>query len=145
MKKKVIVSQAVSHLSFVQLIKLFWVWFTAQSVVLFFGRMFFPGSIVLGTNLISPLMAILYSMFVLSLFSVGTIPLVEVFQDMKKKKLSTTEWMLLYIVVNTIGLLIISRFAVSLGLGLSSWMVAVVLGIVISVVQGFFAMRMGAE
>ncbi len=138
-------SALASHMTFMQLTKLFWVWFLVQAIVLFIVRSFFPANVVLGTNLISPFMAVLYSMLVLTLFCVGAIPFVELLQDLLKKKFGTTTWMLLFIGINTLGLWVISRFPVTLGLGLSSWMVVLALGVLFSVVQGYFAMRLGKE
>lgn len=131
----------LQHLEFSELVRLFRVWFLAQSVVLAVLGLLFPDFIVLGTQSISPFFAVMYSMFVLTLFAVGAVPLIELLQDSKHQKLGTTEWMLLYIAVNSSGLWLISRYASQLGLGLSSWIVAAVVGILFSFVQGFFAVR----
>jgi hypothetical protein len=133
------------HLSFSQLVRLFGIWFFAQSVVLAGASYFFSTSVVLGTNTISPFSAMLYSMIVQTLIAIGAVPLLELLQDFQQKSLGTTSWMLFYFGVNTIGLWIISRFAEQLGLGLGSWIVAAVLGLTFSFVQGFFAIRMGKD
>jgi len=130
-----------THLTFEQLLKLFGIWFVVQSAVVVIAHWLFPASVVLGTNLISPFLALLNSMVVLTLFSVGAVPLIELVQDLRQHKIGPTEWMLLYFGVNTIGFWIIARFAEQLGLGLSSWIVAALLGLVVSAVQGLFAMR----
>jgi len=137
--------KAMSHLNFMQLVRLFGIWFFAQSVVLAAATYFFSASVVLGTNTISPFSALLYSMFVQTLIAIGAVPLLELLQDFQQKNLGTTSWMLFYFGVNTIGIWLISRFAEQLGLGLSSWIVAAVLGLVFSLVQGFFAIRMGKD
>jgi len=138
-------SSFLAHMTFMQLTKLFWVWFFVQAIVLFIVRSFFPANVVLGTDLISPFMAVLYSMLVLTLFCVGAIPFVELVQDLFKKRFGTSTWMVLFIGINTVGLWVISRFPVTLGLGLSSWVVVLALGVLFSFVQGFFAMRLGKE
>jgi hypothetical protein len=133
------------HLSFVQLFRLFGIWFVAQAIVLAGASYFFSNSVVLGTNTITPFYAMMYSMFVQTLIAIGAVPLLELLQDFQQKNLGTTAWMLFYFGVNTIGLWIISRFAEQLGLGLGSWIVAAVLGLVFAFVQGFFAIRMGKD
>jgi hypothetical protein len=133
------------HLSFVQLFRLFGIWFVAQAIVLAGASYFFSNSVVLGTNTITPFYALMYSMFVQTLIAIGAVPLLELLQDFQQKNLGTTAWMLFYFGVNTIGLWIISRFAEQLGLGLGSWIVAAVLGLVFAFVQGFFAIRMGKD
>lgn len=135
----------MSHFSFFQLVRLFGIWYVAQAIILGIVSAMFPQAIVIGTHTISPLAAIINSMLTLTLFAIGAIPLLELLQDARKMLFTTTHWMLFYFALNTAGLWIISRFAEQIGLGLSSWFVAVGLGLVMTLVQGFFAMRLGAE
>lgn len=135
----------ISHLSFLQLVRLFGIWFVAQSILLAIVSVALPGQIVLGTNTISPLSAVFNSMLTLTLFAVGAIPLLEIIQDTRKVILSKTQWMLFYFAVNAAGLWVISRFAEQIGLGLASWFVAAFLGALMTLLQGFFAMRLGSE
>lgn len=137
--------KAMNQLSFMQLVRLFGIWFVAQSMLLAGITYFFAESVVLGTNTISPLTALVNSMFVQTLFAIGAVPLLELLQDVQHKNFGTTSWMLFFFGVNTIGLWIISRFAEQLGLGLSSWVTAAILGILFSFVQGFFAVRVGND
>jgi hypothetical protein len=136
-------NQASSHLSFYQLLRLFGIWLMAQSVALLGLSFLLPNYIVLGTNIITPFSASFNSMFVLTLLAVGALPLLELFQDYQKEAFGTSFWIMIYFVINSAGFWIISRFAEFLGLGLSSWPVAVILGLVMSFVQGFFAVRYG--
>lgn len=133
------------HLQFSQLARLFGVWFVAQSVVLSFLSHFFSESIVIGTYAIEPLHALVYSMFVLTLFAVGSLPLLEIIQEYRAVEFRTTEWMFFYFGVNSGGLWIISRFADQLGLGLGSWIVVAALGLLFSFVQGFFAFQITSD
>lgn len=112
-----------------------------NTVVILLANMLFPQSVVLGNDLISPVMAAIYSMVVLSLMAVGMMPVIEFVTVQQKMNLTSTHWMLLYWVINTGGLWLLSRFAELLGMGLRSWVVAVVLGLVLNLVQGMVMMK----
>jgi hypothetical protein len=108
----------------------------AHALIVYVGSMLFPSSIVLGTNLLSMPMAILYSMVVFTLITVLATPVIENVSAQMNIKLSNMHWMAAYFVVNMVGLWIVARYAELLGLGLSSWMVAAALAVVMDFVQG---------
>ena len=119
-----------------------WASFTAGSVlVTLLANLFFPRAVVLGNHLLSPLMGAFYAMTVVSLIAVGLMPVVEYIVKENKLKLTSTHWLVLYWVVNAASLWLMSRFAELVGLGLSSWAVAVALGFVIDLVQGGLMMH----
>ncbi len=113
-----------------------------NSVVLYLANTFFPNNVVLGTANIPYLWAIKHSMGALALVGAFVIPFVRVLEKERKKNFTTTEWMLLYFIINTAGIWVIARFAEQFGLGISSWRVAVLLGLVLDFVQGFAMMRL---
>lgn len=133
----------MAELSLWQLNKLFLVWLLVQSAVLYLASWLFPAQIVLGTSSISAFEAVVYSMFVLTLIVVGALPILELFQRQRGRLFGTMDWALIYFFITTASLWLIGRFAVQLGLGLSSWMVAVGLGLVLSLAQGMMAVRLG--
>lgn len=112
-------------------------WLVAHTAIIYLANQFFPASVVLGTNLITPMMGLVYSMVVFTLIAVGAIPVIEAISAQMKWQLSNLHWFALFLVVDVVGLWIVARFAEQLGMGISWWLVALVLGLVMDVVQGF--------
>lgn len=106
-----------------------------NAVVIYGASMIFPSHVVLGTNVLSPFMALLYSSVVLTLIVVGLMPVIQMVGDSMKTKITDNMWMMLYLVINIVSLWGVARMAELLGLGLSSWMVALLLGAGLNIVQ----------
>ncbi len=114
-----------------------WVSFTMGSAVTtLLANLFFPKAVVLGNHELSPFVASFYAMAIVSLIAVGIMPVAEYFAKENKFKLTSTHWLVLYWVVNATSLWLMGRFAQLVGLGLSSWMTAILLGLVIDLIQG---------
>jgi hypothetical protein len=114
-----------------------WVSFTIGStLVALLANLFFPQAVVLGHHALSPVMAAAYAMAIISLIAVGVMPVVEYLAKQNKLELTSTHWMALYWVVNSGSVWLMGRFAEIVGLGVSSWVAAVVLGLVLDLVQG---------
>ncbi|HEX7018054.1 MAG TPA: hypothetical protein VF209_04075 [Patescibacteria group bacterium] len=129
-------SMATTQMSAQQLTMVTVLWFLAHSAIIYLANMWFPNSVVLGTNVISPMMGILYSMVVFTLLTVGSIPVIELVSTQMRIKMMSLHWFGTFAVINTVGLWIVARFAEQLGMGLSSWMVAVALAVVMDIAQG---------
>lgn len=121
----------------------FLVLWVVNAVVIHLANMWFPAFIELGTENHSYLSAVLVSSGVLAVIGVFAIPFVHFYEAKRGKLVTPTEWTLIYFLVNTAAIWIIARVALLTGLGISSWMVAVALGLVLDVVQG--AAMMGVE
>lgn len=135
--KKTSQQPAVSpEMSLTQLILMYVVFLVVNSVVVLVANTLYPNAVVLGTNLISPLQALLQSMAVFSLVTVAGVPIIETVADQMKLKLGFGHWMVLYAAINAGSLWIVARFAEVLGLGIISWQVVVALAIVMDLVQG---------
>ncbi len=119
-----------------QLAYSFFVSFAANSLVIAVANMLFPGQVVLGTANLTVAWSIFHSMMALSLIVTLAVPLFEWKQAMIKRVLSTKDWMIGYLIVNFIGLWVISRFSEQFGLGVSAWWVALLLAAVFDFVQG---------
>lgn len=119
-----------------QLTMTFGVWYLAHVVIFFLANQFFPNSVALGTDLLSTWQALLLSMLVLTSITVGFIPVVEMIATAGKRAMSGVDWMVTYFVINAVGIWVVARFAEQLGMGISSWVVAVVMALVIDAVQG---------
>ena len=118
-----------------EMVMLYFVFLVVNSLIVWLANIFFPTQVVLGTEHITKCWAITHSMGTLSLINVFTIPLVWKYERMKEKILSPKEWMVVCLVVNMVGLWVIARLADQLGLGVRSWLVVVVLGLIVSVIQ----------
>jgi hypothetical protein len=134
-------ADGVKTMSAAQLSLTFVAWMIAHSVIFYLANRFFPEAVVLGTHLFSTWQAVLYSSLVFTLITVGSIPVVEMLAAAIKRTLTGMDWMVLYFVINTVGIWIVARFAEQLGLGISSWVVAVVLALVIDAVQGIIVTK----
>lgn len=114
----------------------------SNSVVLFLAHALFPKMVVLGTGSLSVLWAVALSMGALSLLNTFAIPFVRVVENNRKKMFSTAEWMLSYFILNFVGVWLISRAAEQFGLGVSSWVVVLLLALVFDMVQGMVMMQL---
>lgn len=132
---------ASTSLSFVQLLSLLVGMFIANSLVVYLAHLLFPSHIVLGTHQIDPWSALFMAMAVLSVVIVGVAPVVQLVADMLRLKLSDREWIISFFVINVVALWFISRMAEMVGMGLSSWLVVVFLGLVLTGVQGLVQAR----
>jgi len=104
--------------------------------VVLLANLFFPQAVVLGHHMLSPVMGAFYAMAVVSLIAVGVMPVVEYLANQKTVQLTSTHWLLLYWVVNAGAIWLMGRFAELVGMGIDSWVVAVILGLAIDLVQG---------
>jgi len=120
----------------------FFVLLFVNVVVVHFANIFFPAYLELGTHELSYLFALILSMGILSLVGTFALPFVHVYENYRGKMFSSSEWMGLYFVLNTVVIWMIARFAFQLGFGISSWMVAVTLGLVLDIAQGGAMMKL---
>ena len=119
-----------------QMIRFFVVFYLVNALVVFLATALAPTQVVLGTHLFSPMTALLQSMAVFTLIVVGAMPVIELLANHFKLKLTDRHWMVSYWLINAAGLWMVGRFAQLLGLGIAGWLVAVILGLVLDIVQG---------
>lgn len=124
-----------------KLVYSYFVFLIINGLVLWLANILFPAKIVLGTWSISKFWAIVHSMGILALIEVFAIPLVREFEIKKKKTFSIKERMIAYLLINTLGIWLIARGAEQFGMGISSWIVAVILALVLSLLQGAVMMK----
>lgn len=115
--------------------------FLAQSIVVYIANMIAPKQVVLGTHFYSPLHSLLQSVAIITVLIIAAVPMVELLAEQIRVKLTASYWFVITAVVNIAVIWFIARFAEMLGFGIASYMVAVVLGIVFSIVQGFLMMK----
>lgn len=116
--------------------------FLVNGVVIWLANSLFPQFVVLGTLAFTQPWAIIHSMGVLALFDTMAIPFVRLYEKGRGKMLSSKEWMIVYFAVNLVGIWGVARFSEQFGLGISFWMVAVVLAVVLDFVQGVVMMKL---
>jgi hypothetical protein len=113
-----------------------------NSFIIAIANLLFPQNIVLGTATIPYAWAIALSMSKLSLIGTFASPFIREYEHRTNKMLTNQQWMLLYFVLNAAGLWLIARFAHIYGLGISSWVVAVILAIFMDLAQGMSMMTL---
>lgn len=124
-----------------QLAVTFATWLIGHSAVIWFASRFFPQAVVLGNHMFSPIQALFYSMIVFTLIAVGAIPIIEHLAVAQRKALKTLDWVVIFFVVDAVGLWVVARFAEQLGLGIASWVTVIALAIVIDATQGLIATK----
>lgn len=103
-----------------------------NAVVLYVGSILFPTDIVLGNSTLSPLLAAIVTGILLSV--VMTLPEPTI-QSLKWKIKNEMYWMLIYLAANIAGLWLLARLANFSGFGVTSYMVIIVLGFVLNLLQ----------
>jgi len=116
--------------------------FAVNALVLYAAHVMTPQYVVLGTATISLVWAIVLSMGTLALVDVLAIPFIHEIEKMKRRKLSSMEWMIKYLILNFLGIGVITRFSFQLGLGINSWYVIAALAVVFDLVQGVAMMEL---
>ena len=110
-------------------------WFTTflvNALVLFAASSLYPESVVMGNSSISTWAATVVSSLLLTVALTQVQPGVEA---LKLKVIGDKNWALVFAFANVIFVWILSRFAVWTGFGISSVLVAVILGILLSATQ----------
>lgn len=108
----------------------YFVLLAVNSLVIYLAHLWFPQNVVLGTQSLSPTWALFLSMGVLSLINTFAIPF------------TPKNRMVAYFILNFIGLWLVTRAAEQLGLGITSWVIAAILAVILDVFQGIAMMRL---
>lgn len=107
-----------------------------NAAVIYLAHLLFPTMVVLGTVSLTVGWAVALAASKLALINTFALPWLTQWELSRKKELSPAEMIGVYLVINFLGLWAISRFADVFGLGLSSWLVVLVLAAVLDVIQG---------
>lgn len=103
----------------------------------------FPNQIVLGSLSVPFWWAVYHSMFKLSVVTLLALFGVTIYEWKAKTIFTPSQWMSLYLAVNTIVLWCITRSAEQMGLGVSAWWVLLILAGVFDFLQGMVMMFLG--
>lgn len=115
--------------------------FVVNMVVIYVANIIFPLDVVLGNMNLSRFWALVISAATLALLTLLVMPLLRMYERNRKRNLSPKETMAAYFVLNFVFLWLLSRAADVFGLGLSSWLVVLILAVLLDLAQGFAAMR----
>lgn len=115
--------------------------YVVNALILFVANTLFPQQVVLGTATISPLWAIIHSMGALSLLLTLVVPFLHEIERRLDRELTVREWMAAYLAINFGGIWLISRFSEQFGLGVSAWLVVLVLAAIMDGIQGAAMMQ----
>lgn len=114
----------------------FVVLYVSNILGVYLANMFYPKMVVLGTFGLTTTEALLLSTGALAVVNTLLMPLFHIYENGRKRMLSSTEWMIGYAVLNTVALWLISRVPMVLGLGMSSWLPLVLLAVFLDFIQG---------
>lgn len=123
-----------------KLISFFSLWI-ANSLVFLIASLIFVGNVVLGNDKVSTPMAAVIAGFVLTTLMLVVEPAVG---KSGYKVTNKNVWGLIYLVYNIAALWILKRFALVLGLGISSLVWVAVIGVVLTLVQWGVVMATGS-
>ena len=126
----------------IMMVKTFVAMILVNGLVIYLANMFFPEQVVLGTMSISHLWAVLLSAGTLAVINTFTMPFFTIWEQQVKRVLTPMEWMGGYLVINFVGLWLITRVAEIFGLGVASWLVILVLAVVLDFLQGLVMMNL---
>lgn len=107
-----------------------------SAVVLYGANNMSPLQVVLGNQSLSLFWALVLSSGVIALVTTFVFPFISDFSAQMKHMLSPMEMMAVFLVVNFATVWLMSRVSQVFGLGISSWLVVLIVSIVLDVVQG---------
>ncbi len=107
-----------------------------NAIIIALANSFFSHNVVLGTMSVSVPWAVALASMGLALIDTLALSFLSEIEYARKKDLQLMEMMLAYFLINSVGLWLLARGADVLGMGLSSWVVVVVLAAVLDFVQG---------
>lgn len=120
----------------------YFVLLVVNSIVILGANSLFPNDVVLGNSAIPFFWALLHSMGIFTLLTAFAIPFVHEYEQVRGKMFTSNEWMITYFIINFVGMWVLTRFAENLGLGITSWLVALILAVVLDIVQGIAMMQL---
>ena len=104
----------------------------ANAIVIYLASLLFPMLVVLGNDKVPNILALLFTALLLTLILSLVAPVLKI---LKLKVTGDLSINTTYGIANIAGLWILGRLASFIGLGISSFVVAIVLGVILSIVQ----------
>ncbi|MDQ5951021.1 MAG: hypothetical protein QG639_298 [Patescibacteria group bacterium] len=110
-------------------------------LVIWLANLWFPTNVVVGNVSLTPAWAAMLFGSALSLLTVLFLPFVTVWEQRIKRDLKPQEMMLLYLVFNFVSVWLLTRKSEVFGVGVTSWLVVLVLAVVFDIFQGLVMMQ----
>ena len=104
----------------------------ANAIVIYLASLLFPMLVVLGNDKVPNILALLFTALLLTLILSLVAPVSKI---LKLKVTGDLSINTAYGIANIAGLWVLGRLASFIGLGISSFVVAIVLGVILSIVQ----------
>lgn len=123
----------------------YFILFVVNALVIYFANLWFPMNVVLGTMSISQPWAIILTAGALALIGTLLIPFFNEWEMRRRKILSAGEWMLGYLFINFVGLWLLTRASEIFGMGVTSWVVLLILAIIMDILQGIGMMSLESK
>lgn len=111
-----------------------------NTAVIALANMFFPDNVVLGTMSLSSTEALLLSSAAISVLTCMAIPFVFEAGHKLGRDITPMEMMISYFFINTIVVWLIARESEIFGMGISSWLIVLILAFVLNFFQGMAMM-----
>lgn len=124
-----------------QMVKNYLYLLPTNALVIYLAGMWFSSQIVLGTASLTYAWAVCMVAGKLSLVAVLATPLIEAWGKKQKRTLTTADWMGAFLVINFATLWVVTRFSAQYGMGVTSWLVVLLLAAVLDFVQGLAMMQ----
>lgn len=121
-----------------KMVKMWTVIFVVNAAILYLISILLPNFVVLGNDSLSVFAALIVSSLILTLILTQVYPLIK---TLKIKADSELFWSFIYTIANIGALWLIARGATHTGFGISSFLVAIELGIVLVIAQYFIWKR----
>lgn len=125
------------------MVKMFVVTLIVNAIVISVANMVFPMQVVLGTMSLSRPWALILSSGMIALVTTFAWPFVVDMEVRRQKDWTPLQMIVIYFVVNFLSIWLIARVSEVFGLGISSWMAALLLAVPLDFIQG--AAMMGLE
>ena len=108
----------------------------SSAVVIAAANLWFPNNVVLGTMSLSTLWAIILSSSAISVIGTFAMPFIHQWEIQRDKMATAAEMFMLYLGINFAAVWLLTRVAEVFGLGVTSWIVALLLAAALDLIQG---------
>lgn len=103
-----------------------------NAVILYIASLFFPAYVVIGNEFMESWIALIFTAFLLTVIIALTKPVMRIAKLKVKGDIAIN---ISYGITNIVGLWVLARFAKFVGFGVSSFIIVVVLGVSLTLVQ----------
>ena len=96
----------------------YFVLFAVNALVITLAHGYFPNQLVLGTTNLTQAWAVILTAGKLALINTFAIPFIRQYELRRGKMLTPSDWMIIYFILNFVGIWLITRFPIQFGTGI---------------------------